>query len=752
MLKLTESEWLERQLSRYEPEELRDRWQDMTRAIKEAQPHFGQGTWNLDPLPAVLPESDWSILEKGLAQRAQLLNLLLQDAYGQQQVLRDGGLHPAVYYNNPAWLQPCHGMLDSDLGRLTFYAADVVRDQDGQWWVMRDRAGAPHGFGSLLGNRRWMARAYHEIFSEQLLRPIAPAYQSLRLTLAELGQRAGEARAVMLTSAAGSARSADDAGLANFLGCALVEGEDLTVRKGRLYLKLLEGLQPVDLLLRRIPDRDCDPLELASSGWNGVVGLLQTIRAGNLVVSNSLGSGWLESPQVGHSLEKLAPSLLGQPLQLPGLPGHWGRQVPEGRDWVARRFEGGPPLLLPELDPADQERWWKTCKPEQWVFQRYQPGCRFPCWHQGRLENLPGVIRCFLLAGSEGYRLIPGGLVRVRPPGGKVFAKDLWRLAEVDSSPKSEPGTPRGVGELQLSRSGGDIPSRVAEQFYWFGRYLERSECLLRFARIWLARQTVETGGQAQLDLERMLASRDEFGHDLVAWVNGNGPDQLQSLLSHLERLGLALRDRVSADMPRILAALQPLSERVEGRHVLGYLEELSVPLWGLVAIARESLYRGYGFRFLEIGRRLERAVFTCELLEKLQPDPLPQGRDSWGVLEMLLEVTDSGRTYRRRYPRIEWLAALDLLLADETHPRSVAFQLRSLEEHFARLPVRPRVGLPAHQDALLRARTPLQLWAPPQEPPLHQLSELLSGISQGLSSVYLSHLTPRFQGGRDAL
>lgn len=742
---MPEADWLERQFSRYEPDELKARWQDIARGMKDAQPHFGQRLWPLDPLPAVLPESDWAQLEAGLCQRAQLLNLLLQDAYGQQQMLREGCLHPALYYNNPAWLQPCHGMLDSELGRLLFYAVDLVRDRNGRWWVMRDRASAPHGFGSVLGNRRWMARAYHEIFSEQLLQPVAPAFQSLRLTLAELGHRTGEARTVMLTSASGSARSADDAGLANFLGCALVEGEDLTVRKGKLYLKLLEGLQPVDLLLRRIPDQDCDPLELASTSWNGVVGLLQSVCAGNLVVSNSLGSGWLESPALCHQLEKLAPQLLGQPLLLPSLPGHWGPDLPVGRDWVARRFDGGSPILLPEMEAAAQERWWQSCRPEQWVFQHYQRGCEFSCWHAGELQELPGIVRCYLLASADGYRLIPGGLVRVRPPGGKLFSKDLWRLA--GGAPTEAPvAPPLHAHELQLSRAGGDVPSRVADQFYWFGRYLERCECLLRFARMWLARQTVETGGQLQEDLERMLALREEFGPDLVSWVNGHGPDQLQSLLSHLERLGTALRDRVSADMPRILAALHPQSERLEGRHVLAYLEELSVPLWGLVAIARESLYRGYGFRFLEIGRRLERAVFTCELLERMQDNP------SWGMLEMLLEITDSGRTYRRRYPRLEWLPVLDLLLADDTHPRSLAFQLNSLDEHFSRLPARTGVGLPAHQEALLRARTPLQLWSPPQPAPLAQLNELLTGISQGLTSVYLSHLTPRYQGGRSAL
>lgn len=747
MLKLPQSEWLEQQFSRYGLDELKVRWHEVARNISDAQPHSGQRLWPLDPVPALLSEADWRQLEKGLCQRAQLLNLLLQDAYGQQQLLREDSLHPALYYNNPAWLQPCHGMPDSEQGRLLLYAVDVMRDTGGKWWVMRDRAGVPHGFGSVLGNRRWMARAYHEIFEEQLLQPIAPAYQSLRLSLSELGQRTGEARSVMLTSAAGSARSADNAALASFLGCALVEGGDLTVRKGRLYLKLLEGLQPVDLMLRRIPDSDCDPLELGSNGWNGVAGLLQSVCAGNLVVSNSLGSGWLESPALATRLAQLAPKLLGQPLLLPDLPAVWGDQLPDGQNWVARRFQGGPPLLLAEMEASEQRRWLQSCRPEQWVFQTYARPSLFPCWHQGQLEHHPGVVRCFLVATAAGYRLIPGGLVRMRPAGGKLFSKDLWRLAgSSDSDPPGE--TSRAPAELSLSRGGGDVPSRVAEQFYWFGRYLERCESLLRHARVLLSRQSVESGAQGDRDLATLLAGREEFGANLVGWVNGHEPDQLQSLLSHLQRLGTALRERVSADMPRILAALHPLSERLEGRHVLGYLEELSVPLWGLVAIARESLYRGYGFHFLEIGRRLERAMLTCDLLEILSR----AGEPSWGVLDMLLEATDSARTYRRRYPRLEWNPVVDLLLADETHPRSLAFQLRSLEEHFALLPARSRVGLPAHQEALLRVRATLQLWQLPQTAPLAQLSQLLPAISHGLGSVYLSHLTPRIQGGRDAL
>jgi uncharacterized circularly permuted ATP-grasp superfamily protein/uncharacterized alpha-E superfamily protein len=740
-------QWLEQGLFGSSQDELQSRWQEMRRGLQDSNPSGGPSRWNLDPLPAVLAESDWLLLERGLLQRAQLLNALLADAYGQQQLLREGQLHPALYYNNPLWLQACHGMVDSELARLMWYAVDLIRDPSGRWQVVRDRTQCASGLGATLENRRWMARVYHELFSDHQVQPVAPSYQALRSTLAELGQRTRGARTVMLTSQAGSAQSWDDASLAQFLGCPLVEGEDLTVRGGGLYLKLLEGLQPVDVLLRRLPDRHCDPLEIAVGGWNGVVGLLQTVRAGNVVVSNSLGSGWLESPALALQLERLAPLVLGQPLLLPSLTGHWEDQLPQGRDWVARPFQGGPPVLLPELEPERQRQWWQECRPERWVFQRYSLPSRFPCWCSGHPQSLPGVLRCFLISTGEGYQLVPGGLVRLRSrPDGAMLSKDLWRPASGSFSARPTPMV--SGADLALSRSGGDVPSRVADQFYWFGRYLERCESLVRFARLLVQRQTHEADAETLQDLHRLLTCQGELGCDLVSWVNGSQNDQLQALLGHLRRLGGALRDRVSADLPRILGAMQPLSEAVEGRHLLAYLESLSVPIWALVAIARESLYRGFGFRFLEIGRRLERAMQTCDLLQQLSQGQQP----GWRVLEILLEVTDSGRTYRRRYARLEWMPVLDLLLADETHPRSVAFQLRSLEEHCARLPQRVPLGLAPHQEALLRSRATVQLWRPPQGAPLGELAALLPLISQGLAAVYLTHVRPRSQGGDLAL
>lgn len=660
---------LSQTLQRYTPEEVSARWADLGRGARES---------GLESLPEVLAEEDWQVLERGLLQRADLLNAALADAYGERGTLSRGRLPADLYFDNPAWLAPCHGMVDSHLSRLSCIAIEVARCPQAGWAVVRDHCQNPAGFGRLLVFRRWMARAYHELFADHSIMPVAPSLQGLSQTLAELSQHRPGARTVMLTTAVGAPATADDAALAQFLSCPLVEAEDLTVRRGTVYLKLLEGLQPVDTILRRIPDAISDPLEIPTRLWGGVAGLLQAVRAGNVVVTNSLGCGWLESPRLREFWPDLAEEFLQEPLLLPTLP-------------------------------------------------------------ESKLPPESGRLRLFLVATPQGYRLLPGGLAG--------NCRDLWRRAcpEVERH-RSLPQLHLQAPSSSLSRGGGDIPSRVAEQFYWFGRYLERTDGLLRFARILLQRGCLSEQQESAADRElaQLLACRPELQGDAAAWASGAGDNQLQSLLTHVQRLGGALSDRLSADFPQAIGALPNLSQRPEAGSTLAYLESLSLPLWALLSLTRESLYRGYGFRFLEIGRSYERALQICELLEAVQK--LEASRD---ILEVLLETCDSIRTYRRRYPSgILWTGVVDLLLADETHPRSLAYQLQQLNEHFGHLPNRDQVGLAVHRRALLRVRSQLQLWTPPDPPPLTELARLLPEVSKGLAGVYLTHLKPSYQAG----
>ena len=685
---------LEEVLARYNPRELESRWQDLARAVRDSSPRrHGR---ELDPLPYLLDESAWQQIEPGLLQRARLLNQLLEDAYGEQALLKERRLAPALYFDNPLWVQPCLGQLNSELSRLLLYAADLVCDESGRWWVLRDLTQNPAGFGLLLENRRWMARAYQEVFAAHEVRPIAPTFQGLRESLGELRQQAGGPRVVMLTPPASSRHSTDDLALAQFLGCPLVEGEDLTVRRDTLYLKLLEGLQPLEVVLRRIPDRDCDPLEMPTALGRGVAGLLQVVRQGNLAVTNSVGSGWLESPALGPKLDELSVLLTGQTLRLPSLG-----EAPEGEPAVYRHWSGGRPLLPPE-QPGGDGRWFAQ---------------RFAATDQ--------VLRCFVLYTPQGYQVVPGGMLRLP----SRTTRDVWRWACHPTHPLHSARPEPVPIEVHLSRAGGDVPSRVAEQFYWFGRYLERTESLLRLARQLLHRQVLQGPDGCWKPL---LESRPELAGDLTRWTHGHGDDQLQSLLGHVHRLGEALRDRASADLPRALAALPLLDQPLSGGRLLGYLEDLCVPIWALVAITRESLFRGHGFRFLEIGRRLERALQIVELLA------LPGGEDpDWEMLDLLLDAADSGRTFRRRYPAgLHWSGVRDLLLRDETHPRSLAFQLRSLDELFQHLPHPQR-----HRKNVHRVMEALQSEG------CEDLKSALSELSRALGSAYFTHIQPRALG-----
>lgn len=607
--------------------------------------------------PATLGEQDWTLLESGLEQRARLLSELLRDVYGEQTSLKDGLLPPSLLFNNRRWLGPCRGVVDGDATRLLLYAADLVRDTDG-WWVVRDYTGVPPGLGWLLDARRWMARAYHELFARGEVEPLAPTLVRARDLLAELN---GGERGVVLASPGNAAEFADAAALAHFFGCTLVEGEDLTVRGQQLWLKLLQGLQPVRVLLRRVEDARCDPLELSAGGWSGPSGLIQAVRNGDLVVCNSLGSGWAESPGVAEQLPACSQRLLGETLRLP----------------------------------------WRA------------------------LRKGETVVRCFLAHDGERHRLVPGGL---RWPRGDDGMHELWRPARATGGAQPPGGafTPEAV---VLSRGGGDVPSRVASDFFWLGRYLERCEGLLRVARVLLGDPASES------------RSAELLPGGLAAWVEGRADDQLQTLLGHLKRLGSSLRERLSSDVLSLLAELTERPPEVTS----SYLERVSVPVWALVAVARESLYRGHGFRFLEIGRRLERCQATLELLQWTT--------EEGSSLPLLLDFTDSSRIYARRYPGAPvWLAVVDMLLGDDSQPRSLAYGLRSLGEHFAGLPPRHELSdvseVAPHGLALARCRELLAGWQPGQgEPPLTALHAALVGLSAQLARVFFTHVAHHRQG-----
>lgn len=825
------------------------RWEEARRLIRDngvtysslADPSGHKRPWELDPIPALLPHEDWSWLQKALSQRAALLQKILEDVYGPQELILGGHIPAELVYAHPGWQRPCVGLCYPPGARMLLYGADVVRDAEGRWLALRDRAQSPTGFGYVLENRLVVARMFPELFKECATQPLAPFFHSLRRTLSELTGEGESPRIVVLSGGPSTPGYFEDAYLSQYLGCLLVEGGDLTVRGDRVYLKMLDGLQSVEVVVRRVPDSACDPLELKPDSWAGVPGLLQAVRSGNVVVTNGIGSGWLESPALATFLPDLCRELLGEELLLPSLPSGWCAQ-PEGKAWVLQHFEEllirltFPNKMEPDQGPwlvrdlAPEKRAWLLAeierRPLDFVGQKWCQLPTFPSLQEHQLARRPGHFRFFAAqVGSNplvgglgdtpyGFSVMPGGMVRTRKSVEEralskgqswIGSKDLWWLREDGQSLSEEDAALTGLrpigrtlpfqtrGTLHLTRGGSDLPSRSADDFFWLGRYLERVEFLVRLARVCLNRGA-ERSDLSGLEAE-LLTRWPSFDHKLdfqksvERWVvESEKSDGLGTLLMSVQQLSGALRDRLSADSLAVVNSLKRTQVIFrEPNQVLNYLEQLTMPLWAWSGIVNESLHRGHGFRFLELGRRLERATQTCRLLLTLvAPGKLPKDskrkalqepkgpRDASSesfLMEAVLEIGESARIYRRRYQTfLHKSAVLDLLLADEGNPRSILYQLTLLAQHMSGLPREHRLARQSSAELILVKSVaairlfPIDNHAMPGNSPEFpaseynaRLEELLGGLeddlgtfSNSLSQKYLTHLHPRQQ--REAL
>ena len=267
------------------PDTMRQRYEMVQRQVREngvtynvtADADGRQRPWDLNMLPLILPHEEWRGIEQAVIQRAGLLNKILGDVYGKQQMLAEGLLPPALIHGNAGFLRPCHEMRHHDDIALHFYAVDLARAPDGAWWVMADRTQAPTGAGYALENRAIISPTFPDLLRELKVQPISPFFRTMHDSLMHWGRlcaakgdspaplRDGEAPLIVLLTAGPRTGSYyEQAYLARSLGLPLVEGGDLTVRDGVVYLKTLASLQRVHVIRRRVDDYSCDPLELHS--------------------------------------------------------------------------------------------------------------------------------------------------------------------------------------------------------------------------------------------------------------------------------------------------------------------------------------------------------------------------------------------------------------------------------------------------------------------------------------------------------
>ncbi len=690
--------------------------------------------WRLDLLPQLIGADEWNRIASGLRQRARLLNRVLEDVYGPQHLLSSGLLPPDYLFSHPGFRRAFHGQQPRSGTFLHFYAADLARAPDGGWWIVGDRADAPLGIGYALENRIVAARSLPHAIRDLSVERLAPFFMTVQETLRGLAPTHREnPRIVLLSHGPRGPNYFEDAYLARYLGYTLVEGGDLAVRDDRVFLKTLAGLLPVDVILRRLSDEYCDPLELRADPTLGVPGLLQVARLGHVAVVNAFGSAFVESPSLMPFLPAIAREWLGEELELPSVATWWcGQEQARSRVESQIQEDGLRSLALRSAfrvgrmeatqleyqSVADALKLLAT-RPRDLIAQESVQRSTSPVLWESTPTRWHVAIRVYLVASPGGYEAMPGALVRLAQEPARldrsILGGELTQDAWVCSSGPIEHVSLLATSKqpVVLRRSGAELPSRVADNLFWFGRQIERGQgvCrLLRQTAAWMTSEDeVQSGPELQFliralvvqgQLEQDFAVRDENDLRQLASMlpsrvlDEAQPGSLRSLVAGAHRNASLVRDRLSLDSWRIVHELERKSSSAVAGGVevsLGLVEldllldDLIVLMAAFDGLIGESMTRSPAWRFLDLGRRLERSLHVVSLVQSLSAEG---STDRGRVLEALLEVADSIMTYRSRYlSGFALAAALDLLLTDETNPRALIYQLTAIVDHIANLP-----------------------------------------------------------------
>ncbi len=714
---------------------LQQRWERSQKQINNDGVNFNareaSGTanrpWRLDALPAILSESQWTEISAGLIQRARLYEDILADIFSHRTLLRDRLIPAEALYANPSFCPAYQDLNAKDQRYLQLFAADIARSPDGTWWVTGDRTRAPFGLGYLLENRIITSRNLPVAFRHCRVQRLAPFFMSLRESLRDLAPRSKDnPRIVLWTKGPQSQSYVEDAYLARYLGYTLAEGDDLAVRENRVMLKTLGGLLPVEVLLRRLDDDDCDPVELAPESNSGVSGLVEVIRCGQVAIANSLGSRIVESPIFLPYIQDICRKRLGQELILPTVPTWWCGDA-QARAYVLSNLDQllirpafrtiDAPATHPGLLSASARALLiDEIKARPWAFVAQQQVMRSttPVWAEGQLQPWAFALRGFVVEKGGSYSTLPSGLGRVAPDPTSLeqvmtagdMSQDVWVLSEKPVEDVSLLAPSKET--LTLRRSGDDLPSRVADNLFWLGRNVERAEAQARLLRTALTRLTGERESVPEMPvLVRALAERGQIEPDyVIEGLNRSMPDIAEILPSAAvdDRLALSLRasireavriaskvrDRVALDLWRIVTRIEetsrvPTGTKLDAADVLAMLDQLITELVALSGLASESMTRTQAWRFLDLGRRMERAWQTavlCRATMSTQHTHEPE------VLEAVLLTVDSVMTYRSRYlASIQPAPVIDLVITDETNPRSIVYQLSMIAGHVDRFP-----------------------------------------------------------------
>lgn len=670
-------------------------------------------SWDLDLIPLPISASEWGNIETGLIQRALLLEKIVADTYGQQHLLKNGEIPAELIFSNPNFLHSCHNIIPRGNRFLTFYAVDLYRAEDGRFRVFRDYAANPAGLGYALENRIVMSRILRELYHKTQIFRLAPFFQNFHRAIIQRASLEKEDPGIVLLSPGPEdTLYFEHALLSRYLSYPLVESQDLTVRNGKVFLKKLGGLEPVEALFRYISDQNSDPFALRRETVSGVSGLIQVCREKNIDVISPLGSGFVDTPALQTLLPSLCRQLLGEDLLLPNHPTWWCGS-PESFSYVMgniNQYTIGPAfnrnIVLDKTVPLAE---LINDSPASYVASAPLKPASVPTWGPLGAGSSYSLLRVYVCATARGFQVMPGALAITAPSIETLISnrteqqgsKDVWVLSDKPVESFSLMERFHTVGEFKRSS---DLPSRVADHLLWLGRYLERAEGLVRLLRSIFRRISGEDRPEDIAELPFLLnllraknimpqpskegadipLFRELYSHLNNALYQRERADSVVAILKLVQRAAQKVRDRLSIDSSRVINRLEDLADS-PSLDPLEFLDETLFTLSGFSGLAMESMTRSIGWRFMDMGRRVERAINQTSLISTALPQICNKPRNT---LEALLEVSDSTMTYRARYRSTFQLApVLDLLLVDETNPKSLAFQFSHIAEHVKHLP-----------------------------------------------------------------
>lgn len=712
--------------------------------------------WPLSHIPVILHETEWSAICAGLTQRAELLEQVVADLYGDGKLIQDGHLPLELVARNSEWHRPLVGISPASGHYLHFLAFEIGRSPDGSWLVLGDRTQAPSGAGFALENRMATSRIYPEPFPRQNVSRLAGFFRAFREAMDALPGAEGRRNAI-LTPGPGNETYFEHAYIARYLGLMLLEGEDLIVKNGEVQVRTVSGPLPVGVLWRRLDAAYADPLELDEDSRIGTSGLVEALRQSNVNVVNALQSGILETRAFMAFLPKISEVLLGEPLSLPNIATWWCGQETErayvqanaDRMFIGDALSRGLPFDIGETSavggalngvPETDLSCWIDAHGLNLVGQEAVTLSTTPAWVDGRLLPRPMTVRVFAARTSSGWTFLPGGYARIGRTGDATAlamqnggsVADVWIMQD-------EPAPPETLLDAGSFRRGdtGTLPSRAADNLYWLGRYIERTEGAVRLLRAYHLR-LAETGTTDDARLKRVA--------EMLRLLSIDPALPLQTALAPtLETARICagkVRDRFSVDgwsaLTDLTSSLASLpQDMLAGDDCARALQVLLRKISGFNGLVHENMHRSSGWRFLTFGRAIERADGAAAVLSGIAGE-----KNAPGLPEVALEYGDCSITHQRRYridPNFETVT--DLILLDVNNPRSFQYQvsvMKGIAESLPEAKVNGRVS--SVLSILLPLQAELSVADPSDFGPkrLAELRKQIAQLSNQMTSIYL--------------